>query len=71
MAGGGHFGCFVPYPPPIRPAAAVFLSHEMECYHCLWRCPRRGGPAEPFPCVAAIAVEAAWQAVRRLALADH
>lgn len=66
IAGGGHFGCFVPYPAAIRPPAAVFLHCEMECYHCLWRCPLRAGPADPFPCVAEIGVEEAWAAVRRL-----
>jgi ADP-heptose:LPS heptosyltransferase len=66
MAGGGHFGCFVPYPAPIRPKAAEFLNCEMECYHCLWRCPKRAGPEDAFPCVAGISVDTAWAAVRRL-----
>ncbi|MFD2234488.1 glycosyltransferase family 9 protein [Phaeospirillum tilakii] len=57
LAGGGHFGSFVPYPEAVRPAASRFLSVAMDCYHCLWRCPKRSGPDQAFPCVAAITVE--------------
>jgi ADP-heptose:LPS heptosyltransferase len=64
IAGGGHFGCFVPYPEAIRPEGSSFLSHEMECFHCLWRCPKRADPADAFPCVAGVTVDAAWAAVK-------
>jgi len=67
LAGGGHFGCFVPYPEPIRPPRAVFLFTAMDCYHCLWRCPKRASPQDTFPCVGGITVAAAWQAVAELA----
>jgi ADP-heptose:LPS heptosyltransferase len=63
IAGGGHFGSFVPYPQTIRPAGAVFLSQPMDCYHCLWRCPKRASSADAFPCVADVPVDAVWQAV--------
>ncbi|OAN52210.1 ADP-heptose--LPS heptosyltransferase [Paramagnetospirillum marisnigri] len=66
LAGGGHFGCFVPYPESIRPPRAVFLNHEMDCYHCLWRCPKRASDADAFPCVAGISVQRVWEAVRGL-----
>jgi ADP-heptose:LPS heptosyltransferase len=66
LAGGGHFGCFVPYPDPIRPPGAVFLNAPMDCYHCLWRCPKRASDQDAFPCVAAIAPDAVWAAVRGL-----
>jgi ADP-heptose:LPS heptosyltransferase len=66
IAGGGHFGCFVPYPEAIRPTRAVFLAEAMECYHCLWRCPKRTSPADPFPCVAGVSVERVWEAVRQV-----
>ena len=64
LAGGGHFGSFVPYPAQISPPRAVFLNREMECYHCLWVCPKRASRADAFPCVADIGVEQAWEAVR-------
>ncbi|CAA7622006.1 glycosyltransferase family 9 protein [Magnetospirillum sp. UT-4] len=63
IAGGGHFGCFVPYPEQIRPAGAVFLNHAMDCYHCLWVCPKRASRQDAFPCVAGVSVEQAWEAI--------
>jgi ADP-heptose:LPS heptosyltransferase len=67
LAGGGHFGCFVPYPEAIRPPRARFLSKPMECYHCLWRCHKRASREESFPCVAEITPDAVWETVRALA----
>lgn len=64
LAGGGHFGSFVPYPEEIRPPRTAFLNCEMECYHCLWVCPKRASRADAFPCVAEISVDQAWDAVR-------
>lgn len=66
LAGGGHFGSFVPYPPETQPPGSAFLSHPMECYHCLWVCPKRASRADAFPCVAEISVNQAWEAVRRI-----
>ncbi len=68
LAGGGHFGSFVPYPETIRPAGAVFLNQPMECYHCLWVCPKRASRADAFPCVAEISPEQAWAAVESIAI---
>lgn len=65
LAGGGHFGSFVPYPEEIRPAKAEFLNCEMDCYHCLWVCPKRASRADSFPCVADITVDQVWDAVQR------
>ncbi len=66
IVGGGHFGCFFPYPEGVAPATARFLYHEMECYHCFWRCPKRADPCDPFPCVASVAVDGVWAAAREL-----
>jgi hypothetical protein len=63
LCGGGHFGSFVPYPDPVRPPGAVFLSVAKDCHHCLWRCPYRADDQQAFPCVAEIAVADAWAAV--------
>ena len=54
IVGGGHFGCFVPYPPEVAPDTARFVYHRMECYHCFWNCYKRTGKSDPFPCVAAV-----------------
>lgn len=60
IAGGGHWGCFVPYPDSIRPANARFLTQEMPCFHCLWRCPKRASDKDAFPCVGEVSVERVW-----------
>ncbi len=60
VVGGGHFGSFVPYPEEVRPAHARFAYEEMECYHCFWRCHRRAGKHEVFPCISAIGEERVW-----------
>lgn len=57
IAGGGHFGCFVPYPDGVAPAHARFVHERMECYHCFWRCHKRDDPKASFPCVAAVSVD--------------
>jgi len=70
IVGGGHFGCFVPYPPELTPETVRFVYERMECYHCFWRCPKRDDRRQSFPCVAAVAierVEAACDAVLRAA----
>ncbi|OJX68107.1 glycosyltransferase family 9 protein [Magnetospirillum sp. 64-120] len=66
LAGGGHFGSFVPYPDEIAPPGSVFLNQEMECYHCLWVCPKRASRADAFPCVAEICPDRVWRAVEQL-----
>lgn len=66
LAGGGHYGSFVPYPPEIAPPGSVFLNHDMDCYHCLWVCPKRESRADAFPCVAEISPDRVWDAVAQL-----
>ena len=67
IAGGGHWGCFVPYPETIRPDNAIFLTEEMPCFHCLWRCPKRRSADEAFPCVALVTVDRVWNNLTVLA----
>ncbi len=57
IVGGGHFGCFVPYPDDLNPETARFVHHRMDCYHCFWRCHKRSDPQASFPCVAAVTME--------------
>lgn len=66
LVGGGHFGCFVPYPDVLSPAHARFLWEPMDCFHCFWRCHKRTGARDPFPCVAAIPEERAWTSAQEL-----
>lgn len=63
VIGGGHYGSFVPYPDSVRPAAARFVAHAMDCYHCFWRCPKRATKYESFPCVVAVSEDDVWAAL--------
>ena len=54
VIGGGHFGCFVPYPEEVRPDNARFVYYLMDCYHCFWNCPKRATKYDVFPCVKAV-----------------
>ena len=60
IVGGGHFGCFVPYPKEACPETARFVYQQMDCYHCFWDCPKRATKTDAFPCVEAVTVDAAW-----------
>ena len=66
IVGGGHFGCFVPYPEEIRPAHARFVYHRMECYHCFWNCPKRATKFDVFPCVEAVHIDEVWRVSQQL-----
>ncbi len=66
VVGGGHFGCFVPYPADVAPENARFVYEEMECYHCLWRCPKRAGKNDVFPCIDAVSEDMVWNQARAL-----
>jgi ADP-heptose:LPS heptosyltransferase len=35
ICGGGHFGRFVPWGDPGK---HFFVTREMECFNCMWRC---------------------------------
>jgi ADP-heptose:LPS heptosyltransferase len=35
IVGGGHFGRFVPWGDTGR---SIFLTNQMECFHCNWSC---------------------------------
>ncbi len=57
IVGGGHFGCFVPYPDGVAPEHARFVYERMDCYHCFWSCHKRDDPKASFPCVAAVSMD--------------
>lgn len=63
VAGGGHFGSFVPYGKEFTPDNVRFVYKEMECYHCFWRCHKRADKYTVFPCVDAVSVDAVWEAL--------
>lgn len=71
IVGGGHFGCFVPYPEGVRPETARFVHERMECYHCFWRCHKRTDPTASFPCVAAVGMDKVEAACDELLALDY
>ena len=67
ILGGGHYGRFVPYDVEVSdgrplPVAAV---HEMNCFHCDWRCIYHPPKGAPFPCIDEISVDTVLKAVER------
>ncbi|MEE8393476.1 MAG: glycosyltransferase family 9 protein [Rhodospirillales bacterium] len=66
VVGGGHFGCFFPYPQGVTPARARFVYHRMDCYHCFWRCHLRQDRQDAFPCIAAVEEDQVWEAAAQL-----
>lgn len=69
--GGGHAGSFMPYPDDPETRHATFVHAPMACYHCLWLCRHPHDPAQAFPCIAAVDVDAVWtQVADRMALAS-
>ena len=66
IVGGGHFGCFVPYPDGVAPEHARFVYERMDCYHCFWSCHKRDDPKASFPCVAAVSMDKVQRACTAL-----
>jgi ADP-heptose:LPS heptosyltransferase len=68
IAGGGHYGRFVPYPPVInsKRARPRIVTHRMPCFNCDWNCSYRPARGQPAPCVAGVAEEDVWREVERV-----
>lgn len=66
IAGGGHFGRFVPYPEvtesPARTRPSIVFN-QMPCFNCDWKCiyPRDSG--QPVRCIADVTIDQVWRAV--------
>ena len=59
VTGGGHPGCYYPYPTDLLPAYVrppVAVGVDMPCAGCAWRCTRERSGI--YPCIEAVAVEA-------------
>ena len=56
IVGGGHYGCFFPYPAELTPKNVKFISKSLDCYHCFWRCDKRTLPSDAFPCVGEVSI---------------
>jgi ADP-heptose:LPS heptosyltransferase len=67
VAGGGHWGRFIPYPGELGAASPVLTAnHRMDCFNCQWRCSQPRGPEEPAACVSRISTDTVWGRVTQL-----
>lgn len=56
IAGGGHFGRFIPYPPTVY--GPVIINEYMYCYNCNWSCVNPDYiKGQCFPCVRSVSSE--------------
>ncbi|MEW6165086.1 MAG: glycosyltransferase family 9 protein [Pseudomonadota bacterium] len=66
IAGGGHFGRFLPYP---EQDFAIFcnsltISRKWPCFNCGWACTRLAGVVgDSFPCIGEIGVDEVFVAI--------
>jgi ADP-heptose:LPS heptosyltransferase len=58
IAGGGHFGRFVPWGSPVK---NLILTNQLNCFHCNWHCSR-----ETVKCIEGVTVEAVLAAIQKL-----
>jgi ADP-heptose:LPS heptosyltransferase len=66
ICGGGAYTLFVPYPKEISTENMRFAYAQRECFGCLEHCPYRQDANLPFPCLADVTIEQAWQAFEDL-----
>lgn len=60
IAGGGHWGRFIPYPEPAP--FPLYVVHEvMPCFGCGWHCRYSLRVGQPFPCLARLRPEEATE----------
>lgn len=61
IAGGGHFGRFLPYPKDIYPmfSNSYTIVRQLPCFNCKWSCSQFVGRSSKssFPCISEISVE--------------
>lgn len=72
LAGGGHFGRFVPYllQTPARAPLPATVFHRMECYYCNLHCTQSPTDVSA-PCLELISTETVWQEVTALLSSDR
>ena len=63
VVGGGQFGGWTPFPEALAPANTRMLFQKMPCYFCLWNCTQPHVEGEAYPCVAAVTLDQARQAI--------
>lgn len=65
IAGGGHWGLFVPYPAGMEGVwVSTVSANDHTCFGCGWHCTRGGN--EPVPCIKAVSVNQVLNAAEKL-----
>lgn len=66
IAGGGHFGRFIPYPEE-KDSSIITVSHRLSCYNCNWVCTHAAFKQdESLPCIRAVTIASVWEAVSKI-----
>lgn len=66
IAGGGHFGRFLPYPKDAYPMFSNLrtICRQLPCFNCGWACTRLSDmDSDSFPCISEIGVEEVFAAL--------
>lgn len=65
IAGGGHFGRFVPYRVEKTTSARmpVVITKTMDCFGCGWKCTHSLTKHALWPCIDHVSVEDVWEKV--------
>ena len=68
VVGGGHPERFFPYRPEKEPNGPLPVSvvESMDCFGCSWVCVHRIRKGQPAPCIVAVSVDSAWDAVNQM-----
>jgi ADP-heptose:LPS heptosyltransferase len=74
VAGGGHFGQFVPYPSDQVDATCLpqTVTRRMSCFGCDWNCIYPLAKHQPAPCIGDVTCDDVWDVIcRQLAGIDQ
>lgn len=67
VAGGGHFGRFLPYPTVSFPmySNSYTVYNKLSCFNCAWLCSKQlpGKINDSFPCINEISVEEVFASI--------
>lgn len=65
IAGGGHYGRFVPYAAEAGPADnfPIVVTSKKDCFGCNWRCIYPRSKYKPAPCISGVSISEVWDAI--------
>lgn len=73
VAGGGHWGRFVPYPAEQLAVGQlhVSISHPMDCFGCNWKCRFEVADNMPVKCIQNVSVDSVWNEINSSGILAH